>query len=654
MTEIRNVEADLAQFRTRALLIGLTVVFAFGLIASRMVYLQVIRHEDLAAQAESNRTAVLPVVPNRGQILDRKGRILATNYSAYTLEITPSRVEDMDATIAGLSELVEVTPRDQRRFRKLLEESHRFDSLPLRTRLTDVEVARFTAQRYRFPGVDVRARLLRQYPNGEVASHVIGYIGRINQRETELIADWPEEDQANYRGTEYIGKLGAEQSYERELHGITGFQRVETSAGGRAVRSLANTPATPGNAVVLSIDIQLQKLVEDMFGERRGALVAIDAREGEVLAFVSKPTFDPNLFVEGIDVENWRALNESMDKPLLNRALRGTYPPGSTYKPFMALAALETGSRSASLVMNDPGYWMFGGHRFRSHGDGLGAVDMHRAIVKSSNTYFYSLANDMGVDTMHDFMKPLGFGQITGIDLKGEVRGVLPSQAWKRNTYKRPEQQRWYAGETISLGIGQGYNNFTMLQIAHAMATLANGGIKYKPHLTMATENVITRERVPLPGPPPENLGFKPENVRIVLNAMQAVTTEGTSTRVFAGAGYASGGKTGTAQAVTIGQKERYDARRLEEHQRDHSLYLAFAPVDQPRVALAVIVENAGFGAAHAAPIARRVFDYLLMDQYPNPQDLAAVRVGQASAPIGTPLKASEQPWPPASMAPAP
>ena len=654
MTEIRNVEADLAQFRTRALLIGLTVVFAFGLIASRMVYLQVIRHEDLAAQAESNRTAVLPVVPNRGQILDRKGRILATNYSAYTLEITPSRVEDMDATIAGLSELVEVTPRDQRRFRKLLEESHRFDSLPLRTRLTDVEVARFTAQRYRFPGVDVRARLLRQYPNGEVASHVIGYIGRINQRETELIADWPEEDQANYRGTEYIGKLGAEQSYERELHGITGFQRVETSAGGRAVRSLANTPATPGNAVVLSIDIQLQKLVEDMFGERRGALVAIDPRSGEVLAFVSKPTFDPNLFVEGIDVENWRALNESMDKPLLNRALRGTYPPGSTYKPFMALAALETGSRSASLVMNDPGYWMFGGHRFRSHGDGLGAVDMHRAIVKSSNTYFYSLANDMGVDTMHDFMKPLGFGQITGIDLKGEVRGVLPSQAWKRNTYKRPEQQRWYAGETISLGIGQGYNNFTMLQIAHAMATLANGGIKYKPHLTMATENVITRERVPLPGPPPENLGFKPENVRIVLNAMQAVTTEGTSTRVFAGAGYASGGKTGTAQAVTIGQKERYDARRLEEHQRDHSLYLAFAPVDQPRVALAVIVENAGFGAAHAAPIARRVFDYLLMDQYPNPQDLAAVRVGQASAPIGTPLKASEQPWPPASMAPAP
>ncbi len=655
MTEIRNVEADLAQFRTRVLLIGLAVLIAFGLIATRMFYLQVTRHDDLLAQAESNRTAVLPVVPNRGQILDRKGRVLATNYSAYTLEIIPSRVDDLDATIKALGELVEVTPRDERRFRKLVEESHSFDSLPLRTRLTDEEVARFTVQRYRFPGVEVRARLLRQYPNGEVASHVIGYIGRINQREKEAIEDWPEDDQANYRGTEYIGKLGAEQQYERELHGITGFERVETSAGGRAVRSLAHTPATPGNTVVLSIDIQLQKLIEDMYGERRGALVAIDPRSGEVLAFVSKPTFDPNLFVEGSDVDNWRALNESLDKPLLNRAMRGTYPPGSTYKPFMALGALETGTRSASTVINDPGFWMFGGHRFRSHGDGgLGAVDMKRSIVKSSNTYYYSLANEMGVDTMHDFMKPLGFGQITGIDLRGEVRGVLPSQAWKRNTYKRPEQQRWYAGETISLGIGQGYNSFTMLQLAHAMATLANGGIKYKPHLTMATENVITRERTPLPGPPPENLGYKPEHVRTVIDAMAAVTTEGTSTRVFAGAGYASGGKTGTAQAVTIGQRDRYDARKLEEHQRDHSLYIAFAPADQPRVALALVVENAGFGAAHAAPIARRVFDYLLLDQFPNPQDLAAVSVGQAGAPIGRPLKASEMPWPPEPMASAP
>jgi penicillin-binding protein 2 len=646
MTELRNVEADLAQFRTRVVVAGLAVLFAFGLLAARMVYLQVLRHEDFDAQAESNRTAVLPVVPNRGQILDRHGRVLATNFSAYTLEITPSKVEDLDSTIEALGELVDIQPRDKRRFRKLLEESRRFDSLPIRTRLTDDEVARFTAQRYRFPGVDVRARLIRHYPHGDVASHVIGYIGRINQREKESIEEWPEEDQANYRGTDYIGKLGTEQHYERELHGVTGFDRVETSAGGRAVRSLANTPATPGNTVVLAIDIKLQKLVEDMFGERRGALVAIDPRNGEVLAFVSKPTFDPNLFVEGIDSENWKILNESIDKPLLNRALRGTYPPGSTYKPFMALGALETGTRSASAVINDPGYWMFGNHRFRSHGDGgLGAVDMHRSIVKSSNVYYYSLANEMGVEAMHDFMAPLGFGQITGIDLKGEVRGVLPNQEWKRKTYKRPEQQKWYAGETISLGIGQGYNNFTMLQLAHAMATLAGGGIKRTPHLTLATENVVTRERTPLPTPTEVNLGFKRQNIDTVLRAMHGVTVEGTSTRVFAGAGYLSGGKTGTAQAVTIGQKDRYDARKLEEHQRDHSLYLAFAPLENPTVALAVVVENAGFGAAAAAPIARRVFDYLLMDQYPNPQDLAAVQKGEAGAPIGTPLKASEVPW---------
>ena len=648
MTELRNVEADLAQFRNRVVVAGLVVLFAFGLVAARMYYLQVRQHDQLLAQAESNRTAVLPVVPNRGEILDRHGRVLATSFSAYTLEINPSRVGDVDATIEALSEIVEIPPRDVRRFRQLRSESRRFDSLPIRTRLTDEEVARFTAQRYRFPGVDVRARLIRHYPNGEVASHVIGYIGRINQREKELIEEWPEEEQANYRGTEHIGKLGIAQTYEKELHGVTGFERVETSAGGRAARLLANTPATPGSNLRLSIDIQLQKLIEDMFGERRGALVALDPRNGEVLAFVSKPTFDPNLFVEGIDVESWRALNESIEKPLLNRALRGTYPPGSTYKPFMSLAALETGTRSASTLVNDPGFWMFGNHRFRSYNNhALGMVDMHKSIVKSSNTYYYSLANEMGVDAMHDFMKPLGFGQITGIDLRGELRGVLPSQEWKRNAYKRADQQRWYPGETISLGIGQGYNSFTMLQLAHAMTTLAGGGMRHTPRLTLAIEDAVTHTARPPEVAPSVDLGFKPENVEIILKAMQGVTTEGTSTRVFAGAGYNSGGKTGTAQAVTIGQKDRYDAKKLEEHQRDHSLYIAFAPVEAPRVALAVVVENSGFGSAHAAPIARRVFDYLLLDQYPNAQDLAAVQRGEASAPIGTPLKASALPWPP-------
>jgi penicillin-binding protein 2 len=502
--------------------------------------------------------------------------------------------------------------------------------------------------------VEIKARLFRNYPWGELASHVVGYIGRINQSEKKSMEDWSDEDQGNYRGTEYIGKLGVEQSFEKQLHGITGVEQVETSAGGRAVRKLASIPATPGNTVMLSIDIKLQKLVEDMFGERRGALVAIDPKTGEVLSFVSKPTFDPNLFVDGIDTESWQMLNESIEKPLLNRALRGTYPPGSTYKPFMAMAALQTGKRSASTIINDAGSWNFGGHVFRSHGDhGLGPVDMHQSIVKSSNVYYYSLANELGVDVMHDFMKPLGFGQITGIDVLGEVRGVLPSQDWKRNYYKRPEQKKWYAGETISLGIGQGYNAFTMLQLAQATAILANNGIKHKPQLVIATQDSVSRARIPVPADPPVDLGYKPENVAVVRKALVGVTQEGTSARVFAGAGYLSGGKTGTAQAVTIGQKDKYNAGKLEEHQRDHALYMAFAPADDPKIAIAVIVENAGFGAAHAAPIARRVFDYWIMGQYPNDEDMAAVRKGQAAAPIGKPRNASEVGWPPVPAAAA-
>lgn len=646
MTELRNVEMDLARFRTRVFVVSVVVLGCFLLLAIRLVYLQIWRHDDLRAQAESNRTSIVPIVPNRGLILDRNGVVLASNYSAYTLEITPSRTGGVEQTVDDLAKVLDITPRDRRRFKKLMEESKSFESLPIRTRLTDSEVARFAAQRFRFPGVEIKARLFRSYPYGELASHVIGYIGRINRAEKEKIDD--SEDQANYRGTDYIGKLGVEQSFESQLHGITGVERMETSAGGRAVRKLASTPSTPGNGVVLSIDIKLQKLVEDMFGERRGALVALDPKTGEVLSFVSKPTFDSNLFVEGIDQENWQTLNESIDKPLLNRALRGTYPPGSTYKPFMALAALETGTRSATTLINDPGFYMFGGHRFGSPENEKGGImDMRRSIVESSNPYYYSLANELGVDTMHDFMKPLGFGQITGIDINGEVRGVLPSQAWKRKYYKRPEQQKWYAGETISLGIGQGYNAFTMLQLAQAVSTVANGGIKHKPQLVIATQDATTRVRVPIPAAEPENLGYKIENVDVIRRAMVGVTQEGTSTRVFAGAPYLSGGKTGTAQAVSLGKNEKYVASKMEEHQRDHSLYIAFAPAQDPRIALAVIVENAGFGSAAAAPIARRVFDYLLMGQYPNEADLAAVSKGQATAPMGKPLAVAEMPWPP-------
>ncbi len=647
MTELKNVDREIGQFRGRLIAAAAFVLLAFVLLGARLVHLQVFRHEELATQAEANRIAVLPIVPNRGLIVDRHGVVLATNYSAYTLEISPARLRGgaaaLDAVVDELSGLLEISPRDRRRFKRLLDEGKSFESLPIRTKLSDEDVARFMAQRFRFPGVDVKARLFRQYPMGEVGSHLLGYIGRINQAEKKAMDDWSDEDQGNYKGTEYIGKLGLEQSYERELHGTAGFELVETSAGGRAVRRLSSSPATPGHTLQLSIDIRLQALVESMFGERRGALVAIDPRSGEVLAFVSKPSFDPNLFVDGIDAESWRELNESIDKPLLNRATRGTYPPGSTFKPFMAMAALTSGKRTAATVIHDGGTFQFGNHTFRSHGDGgLGAVDMHRSIVKSSNVYYYSLANEMGVDLMHAQLLPFGFGRRTEIDLEGELSGLLPSTEWKKRAYKKPEQQRWYAGETISLGIGQGYNSFTTLQLASATATLVAGGQRFKPRLVREIQDVVTNERKRVANDALAPMPMNPEHVELIKRALHGVTIEGTSTRVFAGAAYASGGKTGTAQAVGIRQNERYNAAKMDEYQRDHSLYIAAAPISAPTIALAVVVENSGFGSEAAAPIARRVFDYLLLGQYPSEEDLVATRIGKSSAPIGKPRRAED------------
>jgi penicillin-binding protein 2 len=647
VTELKDLERELDRFRLRILAAALFVLVGFGLLASRLVYLQVLRHDELLLRAEANRTAVVPIVPNRGRIVDRNGVVLATNYTAYTLEIVPSKVVDLDAAINALAELVEIAPRDRRRFKRLLEESKSFESLPIRTKLSEQEMSRFIAQRFRFPGVEIKARLFRNYPLGETGSHLLGYIGRINQAEKAAMEDWDDEAIANYRGTEYIGKLGLEQMYESPLHGRTGVEQVETSAGGRAMRRLSSQPATPGNTLALSIDIKLQAMVEQLFGNRRGALVAIDPRNGEVLAFVSKPTFDPNLFVDGIDQENWSALNENIDKPLLNRALRGTYPPGSTYKPFMAMAALNSGKRAASTVIMDNLTYSFGGRTFGSpESDRPGPKDMHAAIVSSSNVYFYSLANEMGVDLIHDQLEPLGLGRRTGIDMDGEVTGDLPSTEWKRKRFRKPEQQKWYAGETISLGIGQGYNNFTMLQMATAVSTLASGGQRFEPRLVREIEDLVTRERRKVASHAIEPLAFKPEHVAVIRDAMNGVTIAGTSARVFAGAGYQSGGKTGTAQAVGIRQNEKYSASRVDEHLRDHSLYIAFAPLDQPQVALAVIVENAGWGSAAAAPIARRVFDYLLLGQYPSEEDMALVREGKGIAPLGTPRAVASVPLP--------
>lgn len=620
MTEFKNTERELHLFRMRLLFVGAFVLICFGLLLSRFIWLQIIKHDVYALQADENRISIVPVVPNRGLIMDRNGVILARNFSAYTLEITPSKIDaDLDVVIDRLSALVDIQPKHRKRFRKLLEESKSFESLPIRTRLTDEEVARFTAQRFRFPGVDIQARLFRQYPLGDVASHVIGYIGRISQKDAEIIDDSDEENAANYNGTNYIGKEGLEKSYEAMLHGKTGFEEVEVSAGGRAVRTLSRTAPKSGQNLILSIDIELQKVVEEAFGDRRGAMVAIEPATGDVLAFVSKPTYDPNLFVEGIDQQSWNELNGSEDRPLLNRPLSGAYPPGSTYKPFMALAALELGKRTTTQAIADPGFFIFGGHRFKDdQPGGHGIVDMYRSIVKSCDTYYYQLANDLGVDAIHDFMQPFGFGRATGIDLEHEKTGVLPSTAWKRASYRKAAQQKWYLGETISLGIGQGYNTFTPLQMAHAVATLANNGLVMKPHLVRMTEDPQSHQRTLTSAKVNSRITLKQENIDFIKQAMVGVTQEGTSKLAFLNAEYTSGGKTGTAQVISIKSNDKYDAKKLAKNLHDHSLYTAFAPADRPRIAIAIVVENGGFGAASAAPIARKALDYYLLGKRPT------------------------------------
>ncbi|HWJ94064.1 MAG TPA: penicillin-binding protein 2, partial [Telluria sp.] len=387
MTEIKDNDREIHLFRMRLTAMVVFVFVCFGLLVARFVWLQVIKHDQYMAQAEDNRIALVPIVPNRGLIVDRNGVVLAQNYSAFTLEITPSKLQNnLESVIDELAKLVTIEPKDRKRFKRLLEESKNFASVPIRTRLTDEEVARFSAQRFRFPGVEVQARLFRQYPLGEVASHVIGYIGRINQKEADELEKG--DDAANYNGTDHIGKEGLEKSYERLLHGQTGYEEVERSAGGRAIRTLSRTPPVPGNNLILSIDIELQKLVEEAFGDQRGAFVAIEPETGDVLAYVSRPGFDPNLFVDGIDAQSWNELNTSLDRPLMNRPLSGTYPPGSTFKPFMALAALESGKRRPEQGIGDPGFYMLGGHRFNDDKPGgHGYVDMYRSIVASCDTY---------------------------------------------------------------------------------------------------------------------------------------------------------------------------------------------------------------------------------------------------------------------------
>ena len=609
--ELRNHPIELHKFRMRLAISAGFVLILFLILYTRFYYLQVTQQEHYHTLAEANRISILPIVPNRGLIYDRNGKALAQNYSAYTLEIVPSKFPDIEATLDELSTIIEITHIDRQRFKKLMKESKRFKSLPIRSRLTDEEIASFAVNRYRFPGVEIKARVFRQYPEKEIVSHVVGYISRINDKDLEQLELAGELN--NYRGSHHIGKIGIEQSYEKQLHGITGFEEVETDAAGRSIRVLSRTPPTPGNNLILSLDLGLQEAAEKAFGDRRGALVALDPNNGEVLAFVSKPGYDNNLFIGGIDQENWNLLNNSIDRPLNNRALRGVYPPGSTFKPFMALAALELGKRTPEYSMSDPGYFSLPGvdRRYRDwKPGGHGRVNLHKSLVVSCDTYYYSLANDLGIDNIHSFIGQFGLGKKTGIDIEGEVSGLLPSSAWKMRQYN----QKWYAGDTISVAIGQGYNLATPLQLAVATMIIANNGKVYLPHLVKQIQNSQTGEIENIPAKLLNTLNLKPQHLDIVKSALVDVTRPGgTAAKASINAAYTFAGKTGTSQVIGIKQGERYNEKSINERHRDHAMFIAYAPAEDPKIALAVLVENTGTGGSTAAPIARQVFDYFLL-----------------------------------------
>lgn len=613
--ELKNLRAELAAFRRRLQAGAILIAVLVLVLLVRLYDLQVRDHSHYASLAESNRTSLIPVAAPRGLIYDDKNRVLADNYSAYTLEINSSKAGNLRHTLAEIGRLIEITPAHLRRFRELLAENRSFATVPLKSHLSDKEVAILAANLYRLPGAEVKARLFRNYPYGDEFSHSIGYIGRINDRELAgLKRDGRLDD---YRGSEHIGKTGLELQYENLLHGKPGYEEIETDAYGRAVKVLGRVAPVPGDDLQLNLDQELQHVADQALGDRKGALVAINPNNGAVLALVSRPGFDPNLFVDGIDPQTWEQLLDSPTRPLVNRAVYSVYPPGSTIKPFIAIAALEMGVRTPSYTIFDPGWYSLPGssHRFRDWKvGGHGLVDMHKAIVQSCDTYFYRVAVDMGMKRLDAYMPRFGFGAKTGIDLPGESAGLVPSPEWKERRFHRP----WYPGETVISGIGQGYWQVTPLQLAVATAALANGGTIYKPELLKAVRKAGSQVWQPVAPVVVRHIPISAADLAVVRNAMVDVLKPGgTAARAGAGELYEIAGKTGTAQVTGVKQNERYDAKKLAIQYRDNALFIAFAPADRPRIAIAVLVENGGEGGVAAAPVAREVMDYYLLGKKP-------------------------------------
>ena len=621
LSPIKDHHSERRVFIARVILTGVIGIFMLGLVIVRLVQLQVFEYEHFAERSLGNRIRIEAVPPIRGLVFDRQGRVLAENLPAYQLELIPEQVPDIDATLQQLARLRLIEASDIPRIKDLSQSGPRFKPVALNPRLDDEQIARFAIQRPRFPGVDFRPRLVRHYPQGEYIAHAVGYVGALSTSDLERL------DPSRYAGTTQTGKTGIENSYESRLHGDSGFRHIVTNARGRQVpaesRDLQDTlPAdehpTPGSNLYLSIDLDLQALATEKLAGRRGAVVAIDPWSGEILALVSAPAFDPNLFAVGMSQSQFAALQHDLDRPLFNRAVRGTYPPGSTIKPMLAVAALETGATNLQRRTVCYGFFMLPNttHRYRDwKPEGHGEVDIHNAISQSCDVYFYEISNDIGIDRMHDYLTRFGLGSDTGIDVVGERPGLVPSTEWKRSAFSNRADQRWFQGETVIASIGQGYMLATPLQLATATAALATRGIRYQPHIVAAWEDPLTGERTLASPVRLDDIELNDDtNWDTVIGAMNAVMQgpRGTARAVGSGAPYRMAGKSGTAQVFSVGQDEEYDEEEVEERLKDHALFIAFAPIDNPQIAVAVIVENGSSGSGVAAPIAKAIMDRYL------------------------------------------
>ncbi|HFC8831833.1 TPA: penicillin-binding protein 2 [Neisseria subflava] len=622
-TKKPSAQAAQADALLRLLVAFILIIIFFSILLARFFYLQVTQHNEFSGQASNNRITLIPTPPVRGEIVDINGVPLAKNYPVFSLEVIPSRIEGkMEDVIEALKKYVDITPTDLKRFKKYRESYRKFENIPLKLRLTDEEAARLSVHLREFKGVEVNSRTFREYPYGKLTSHFLGYIGRISDKDKEMLEE--EGLTALYRGSTHIGKSGLEKYYEHQLHGIPGYQEVEKDAYGNIVRVLKNVPSKMGQTLRLGMDIRMQQEADRILGDRRGALVAINPQDGTVLAFVSKPSFDPNLFIDGIDSDTWKMLNDDWKKPLINRVTQGLYPPGSTFKPFMGMALLESGKITQNTIVPAPGAWSIPGsrHIFRdSVRSGHGSANLSKAIQVSSDTFFYRLGYEMGIDKASRYLAQFGFGQKTGIDLPSEYTGVLPSREWKAKRFAKssdPTAKEWRAGEMVSVSIGQGYNAYTPLQMAHATASLANNGVVYQPHLVKEVLDFGARKITRINPNPERQIPFKADNFEYVKRAMEKVLKPGgTAHRIGGGLAYTMGGKTGTAQVVQIKQGGRYNAAALREQHRDHAWFISFAPLEKPEIAIAVILENGGWGA-YAAPLAREMTDFYMLHVKPQ------------------------------------